>query len=253
MGAMTRLFLALLALLAPLAPRSALALALATAACGSGSDSASPDAGPDAEDLCPGQVTFEAEARLLASSMTLVGIAVADGDDPGSAASSAPNGRVVLCLDDAVGQVVASHNQRLERRDTLEASVLEDLRMASQPYPLEMASAEQLDLAYADFEITRSEQATQLVVAVATLPGGEPTADVVVQVEEPSGKSLNYDLSGGFLDSDQTGAGGGVLVSNVMGETATVTVEPTFDAACVGPSSVALQPGGVAGAVWTCR
>src|SRR5687767_8539285 len=83
---------------------AALAAALVgIVACGdddsSAIDAGLPDAAvADADDRCPGELVFEAFAGDLETDAAVFAVELAEVGDEENAATSAPNGRVVLCL-----------------------------------------------------------------------------------------------------------------------------------------------------------
>lgn len=224
--------------------------ALVLAGCGGGDDSPAGDGGPDAENLCPGQITFEAGVRDLASLANLASVQVADVDDAGAQASSAPNGRAVLCLDDDQGELLATRADLLSRRDTLAGGVAQGLRQSLIPYPYELISGEDLDSLYDGLSVTRSDTATQVIVAAVSLATGEPVLATVSLDVDHDGSFARSD-AGLFSAGDEVGTGGAVVFANVPGSSVAIEVTPP-SGACTGPGELALEPGGLAGAVFAC-
>ena len=249
------------------APALAFILAALTSACGD--DEAVPDGGggaPDAsadagEDLCPGQLGFEALVADAIDGEAAFDIAVAE---VGGAAmtTSAPNGRAQLCLPaGADSQMRSTADTYLARLDSLSADAIEVINGAIQPYPLDVLETAAADALLTDLVLTRDEEASLLLVSVVAYPDGEPLVGATVAIDVASDGSFARDAAGAFAAASEVGDGRVLLFANAAlsggGEEgrAAITVTPPdgFDGTCVGPPTVELEAGGLSGALFACQ
>jgi hypothetical protein len=254
------------------------------AACGGDDDGGSPadagggglsDAGVDAgsgdagaadagDDLCPGELTFEALVADAESSMPVIDVEVAQVGGSNLTAS-APNGRAVLCLPaGSDAQVRSTRELYLDRLDTLSADALAAAAAASQPYPLDVMDAVAADTLLAALGPERDGNDSLLLVSVVTYPDGQPLvgASVSIDVVDNDG-AFARDASGDFAASPGAEVEDGrvLMFANVAltgggqeGRAAiTVTPPEKYDGTCVGPASVELVAGGLAGALFACQ
>jgi hypothetical protein len=257
------------------APALAFILAALTSACGDdeavpdgggGALDASADAGDAApldagDDLCPGQLTFEALVADAIDAEPAFDIAVAEvGGSAGT--TSAPNGRAQLCLpSSADSRVRSTADTHLARLDSLSADAIDIINGAVQPYPLDVLEAAAADALLTDLTLTRDEEASLLLVSVVAYPDGEPLVGATVAIDKASDGSFARDAAGGFAAATEVGDGRVLLFANTAlggdGEAgqATVTVTPPggFDGTCVGPPTVELEAGGLSGALFACQ
>jgi hypothetical protein len=223
------------------------------------------DAGEDAgEDLCPGLLTFEAIVAQAQTGTPEVAVNVTEVG--GSAAtSSAPNGRAQLCLpaDAESLQVQSTKTDFLPRLDTLAAGAIDIANAAAQPYPLDVLSVAAADDLLEALAVSGDPNAALLLVSVVSYPDALPLSGATVNIDKDSAGSFASDASGAFLPAEtaEIGDGRALLYANVAldgeGEAgqAAITVTPPADFAgtCVGPPTVALEPGGVSGALFACQ
>ena len=220
------------------------------------------DAGDDAgDDLCPGLLTFEALVAQSGAPEVAVTVAEVGGS---AATSSAPNGRAQLCLpaDAESLQVRSTKEGFLPRLDTLIPGAIEIANAAAQPYPLDVLGAEAAQALRDDLDVPQDEETTLLLVSVVAYPDALPLAGATVAIDGANAAgSFASDASGAFLPAgtDAIGEGRTLLFANVISEgeegQAAITVTPPeeFAGTCVGPPTVALEPGGISGALFSCQ
>lgn len=221
-------------------------------------DSGVHDAAPfDAENLCPGAVTFEAFAGNLESGAAEFEVELAEVGDPGNSASSAPNGRIVLCLPDADGAVRAEKTDYLARVDALPSAVAGHFSQEGTPYPLLVISEAAADTLYSDLGTTLMAGDAQVVVSVLEVPAGTPLTGATVEIDKADTGQFARDASGDFTAGNQVAAGGLVLFANVpiAGGDVEVTVTPPdgFRGSCTGPTTLSLSAGEMSGALFACQ
>jgi hypothetical protein len=227
-----------------------------------GVDAGAADAGD--EDLCPGELTFEALVADAESRMPVVEVEVAEVGGSNLTAS-APNGRAVLCLPaGGDAQVRSTRDAYLDRLDTLAGDAVEAAAAAAQPYPLDVMDAVAADTLLAALGPERDGNDSLLLVSVVTYPDGQPLvgASVSIDVVDNDG-AFARDAKGAFAASPGAAIEDGRLLmfANVAltggaedGRAAiTVTTPDDYDGTCVGPASVELVAGGVAGALFACQ
>lgn len=212
--------------------------------------------GPDAENLCPGAITFEA---LVADAITgQVAFDVQVADVGGSAmTTSAPNGRAQLCLSsDADSTLRSSRADYLTRLDAISRDALAS--NPGQPYPLEVLSVAAADGLLDDLGAARDPADSILLVSVRS--GGEALEGATIEIDVDTDGAFARDGSGAFAATatGQVAAGGTVLFANVPlteGGRAAITLTPpdNFTGTCAGPPSVELEADGVTGAFFACQ
>jgi hypothetical protein len=224
---------------AMLRPGMFLAFAAALAACG-GDDGGAPEdcsAWPDPEELCPGALTFEAFVSDLETGDATVDVAVSQRGQAGVTTVSAPNGRAVLCLTAGDAEIESQESAYLARRDTLDECAVARVAQVAQPYPINLLTA-----AFADQllgQVTRDDSASLLLVTVRSYPDGTPQGGASIA-----------------LDAEHDGVvavEGGFLFANVPGAQVALSFMAPDGLDCAGPETVALVPGGVAGALFACE
>ena len=242
-----------------LLPRAALAAVL-LAGCGGDDDpiaDAAPPA-PDREDLCPGRLTLEALVADLVTGAAVFDVSLTEVGNEGNAATSAPNGRAILCLPAGEdSEVRATHPERLDRLDRVDADAAAIWYGASQPYPLHVVTPAAADALLGEHGLTRDEDAAQVIVTVLEYPGGTPLSGATVAIDRAHEGALSRDEEGGFAASDEIGAGGLVLFANAVttggAVTATVTPPDGYAGTCTGPSAAPLEAGAVTGLHIACH
>jgi hypothetical protein len=245
------------------------AAALVTTACGGDDeivgdgdvapiDAAIPDGSFDAENLCPGAVTFEAFAAGLESGTAEFDVAVTEVGNPTNTETSAPNGRVVICLPDADSSLSAEKTDYLTRVDAVPAAVAAQFSPSTIAYPLYVITQAAAETLYTDLGSTFDAGDGQVVVSVLEMPAGTPLTGAVVDIDKsPGGGPFTRDANGDFTASDEIAGGGLILFANVAtaGGDLVVTVTPPdgFSGTCTGPATLALTAGQLSGALFACQ
>jgi len=222
-------------------------------------DSGVPDAGIDAENLCPGALTFEAFASGLETGTAEFDVAVTEVGNPTNTETSAPNGRVVLCLpDDADVELSAEKTDYLTRVDTVKSAVLAEFSPTTQPYPLFVIAQAAAETLYTDLGATFDDGDGQVVVSVLEMPAATPLTGATVDIDKTPGDGpYARDDAGAFAAGDTIDSGGLVLFANVplAGGDVSITVTPPdgFTGTCTGPATVSLTAGQMSGALFACQ
>jgi hypothetical protein len=243
--------------------RVAFAAALAFAVACGGDDEIDPDfdssvsdAEPiDGEDLCPGAFTFEALAGDLESDAAVNAVEVVEVGDEGNATTSAPNGRVVLCLPSGVDSAIrAEKADFLTREDAISIEAATAAAEAGQPYPLHVIGGAEIEALFTDLALTYDPDDAQVVVSVLSYPDGTALEGATVAIDKASDAALARDGSGGFAAGDEIAAGGLMLFANVpiAGGDVEITVTPPAGT-CSGPATIPLLAGGMSGALFACQ
>lgn len=246
--------------------RAAAMTALATLVCGCGESSggadaaidageadAAADAGePDASGPCAGQLLFTGGyVDWDSSDQAFDGVEFAtwtEVADAQNTATTAPNGRGILCLPlDARSAVDFTHPDYLDLRYTVdpEAAAMGAFEVRG----LTPARADQL---FADdLGVARDADSAQVLVAARTYPGGAPAAGATVSLGNAHQGAFTDDGTGAYATGDTLAGGAFVLFANVEvgpGQT-TVTVDGVT---CVGPSTLDLMAGGLSVTTFAC-
>jgi hypothetical protein len=219
-------------------------------------DSGIPDAGIDAENLCPGAVTFEAFASNLETGAAEFDIAVTEVGNPTNTETSAPNGRVVLCLPDADVELSAEKTDYLTRVDAVRGAVVDQFNPDSQPYPLFVITRAAAEALYTDLGATFDDGDGQVVVSVLEMPDATPLTGATVDIDKiPGDGPYARDDAGAFAAGDTIDSGGLVLFANVplAGGAVGITVTPPDGFTCTGPTTLTLAAGQLSGALFACQ
>ncbi|HEU5059483.1 MAG TPA: hypothetical protein VFU21_23275, partial [Kofleriaceae bacterium] len=221
-------------------------------------DGGPPDATPiDAENLCPGAVTFEAFAGNLESGAAEFEVELSEVADPGNSATSAPNGRIVLCLPDADSDLRAEKTDYLSRVDAVPGAVAAHFDPEGIAYPLHVISQAAAETLYTDLGTTLMAPDAQVVVSVIEVPAGTPLEGATVEIDKADTGQFARDETGSFAAGNQVAGGGLVLFANVplAGGDVEVTVTPPdgFRGTCTGPATLPLTAGEMSGAVFACQ
>lgn len=222
-------------------------------------DSGPPDAGIDAENLCPGDLTFQAFAGNLETGSAEFEVELTEVADPGNFATSAPNGRIVLCLPgDADSEVRAEKTDYLPRVDALPTAVTSAVAGSPEPYPLFVIGQAAAEALYTDLGTTFDAGDAQVIVSVVEYPDGTPLTGATVDIDKtPGGGPFARDDGGGFAEGDAIAAGGLILFANVplAGGDVVITVTPPdgFRGTCSGPTTLTLEAGEISGALFACQ
>ena len=226
---------------------------------------ASVDGAPDAEDLCPGKLSFEAFVNDLITGDATFDVTVTEDATPANTTTSAPNGRADLCLPSGTDSLVrAEQDNDLPRLDLISADALAVYHAAGKPYPLQVVSTVDLDSVLSGLGVTRDDATAQVVVTVLSYPDASPLTGATVELDKGSEQAGARDSAGQFTVADNPAAiadGGLVLFGNTQltgggqPDQTTVTVTPpgNFAGTCVGPATVPLEAGHITGVLFACH
>jgi hypothetical protein len=254
--------------LPPRASRAALvALAVTALGCGGDGGGGASDGGPvdggddgrpDAEDLCPGQLTVEGHVFDLVSGENRFGVTVAEHDAPASSATSAPNGRVMLCVDRAAEVVLrVTGAGDAERVDRVSAAEVGRFRAAGHAHPFGVMTT--ADLAALATELGAPPpdgSTTWAIVHVLSLPAGGALLGATVGLDVDHGGGFSRQADGSFVAGSQVAAGGAVLFVEVpitSAPSVIVTPPAGFAGDCTGPSTLFPALSAVSGAAHACE
>jgi hypothetical protein len=219
-----------------------------------GIDGSIADAGPpDAFDPCPGEITFQVRVADWSSDENLFGVVVQEGDTA-NMATSAPNGRVVLCIGQS-GPVTLnfSHSSYLDRVHTTTGEIAA-AHFAAGPGPtFRLLSTAQEATLYASAAITREGTAT---TAIAMVSGRQSGADAAGAALVLGATNEGAFTPGGDVDTLVAGAtttaDGRVLFLNAATDPATSSLQVSGLANCSFPAAMSLAPGGVSSVSIVC-
>jgi hypothetical protein len=217
-------------------------------------DAGIPDAGaPDAFDPCPGKATFQVGVVDWASNANLLGVVVTEGATANQA-TSAPNGRVVLCIA-KTGPVELhfSHASYLDRVHTTTGEIAAEQYAAGSAPTFRMLSASQEATLYASDGKTPDAGATTAIVMVRTRPSGADASGATVSIGATNEGAYT---PGADVDSlvagSTTGAEGRVLFLNTSSDPASTSAQVTGLASCTLPATMALGAGGISSVSAVC-
>ncbi len=215
-----------------------LLLALVLAACGGDDDGGEQDCTwPDPEALCAGAFAFESFVTDLETGDAAFDVAVSQRGEADVTTTSAPNGRAVLCLTAADAELQSLEAAYLTRRDTLDECAVARAAQAGQPYPINLLTAEFADQVLG--ATTRDETMSQVLISVRSYPDGTPQDGAGVQLDVEHDAVIQVE--------------GGFLFANVPGSEVGLTFTEPDGVDCVGPATIALEPGGISGAMFACE
>ncbi len=206
-------------------------------------DAAAPDAGaPDAFDPCPGETTFELGAVDWETGNNLPGVLVRESGTS-NMATSAPNGRVVLCLS-GTGPVniLFSKTNYLDRIHTTSSEAIAALYATGMPPTFRMLTPSWAEGLYSAEETSPSNQATTFIAMITNATTGAPLAGSTVAidaVEDGAFTMVGPDLQAGTV----TGLDGKVLFMNALLEGNTTGVSVTGPTSCEIPAAATLAAG----------
>lgn len=213
-------------------------------------DSGPIDTGPDVFDACPGELNFETQVLDLITQSTVVG--VTDGVTVTEAAtantaSSAPNGRAILCLSAATDADVLHERANLVTNRMRVTSAAGDRHEAArEPLVSDVSTAANLDGLYTGLGLTRDAGATTVLIYVRSASFAAANGAQVAVAG--AGASYVRDSGGDFEIGDTIGNDPVLLVPNVGGTQVSFTVSQT----CDGPTTITLEPGAIASTFLVC-
>lgn len=175
---------------------------------------------------------------------------VAAQSDPGDAVTTAPNGRVILCLPASGGSVVTfTHPDYLPVRYTVEPAAVDG------PFSIRGLTPDRADALFTtELSVTQDEAAAQVLVAVRSYPGGTPVAGAQVSIGNQNVGSFTDTGDGTYGPGDTLAGGDFVLFANVetTGGSTTVSVTPPPGTTCEGPSTIDVAAGEIAVTTFSC-
>lgn len=217
-------------------------------------DGGIPDAGlPDAFDPCPGKTPFQVRVADWSSDLNLPGIVVQEGDTA-NMVTSAPNGRVVLCIPNTGPVTVRFRNASyLDRVHSTTGEIAAQQYAAGTAPSFQLLSVAQATTLYASAAETRSDAATTVILMVRTRPSGDDAAGAVLSIAATHEGAYT---PGGDADTlvpgSTTTAEGRVLFLNTEVDPATTTLQVAGFTNCSSAAAVALEAGGVSSASIVC-
>ncbi len=241
-------------------PAAALVPAVALTACGSGDDGASsdaaaavdaevavdapiPDAGtPDAFDPCPGETTFEIGVVDWTTGENLPGVIVEESE--GNGASSAPNGRVVVCVP-ATG-LVNFRFSKTDYVDRIHTTTVEAIaaQYASGVAPsFRMLTESDADSLYTGIMSTRDVGRTTFIAMPTNANTGEPLAGATVSIDAANDGSYVPQGAGLVLGDESLTDGKVVMLNTDLGKANTTEIVVTGPGSCEIPSAISLEAG----------
>jgi len=209
---------------------------------------------PDAAGPCPGEILFTGEyVDWDSTELDFLGIFDATYTELGNktnTASTAPNGRVELCVAQATDAVFSiAHATYLDAVYTMSAEV-----NAAGPFSIRGLTPARADTLLADPLPTRDVGDAQVIVAVRTYPEGTPTIGAQVSLGNAHEGAFTSDANADYVSGDTTTDDAFVLFANTVvgGGQTSVTVVPPAATTCVGPSDIAVNAGELAFATFAC-
>ncbi len=242
---------------------SLLPLLVALCACGSdpsvspdaqpdarSADASEPDASePDAFNACPGMATFQVGVVDWMDGGNLAGIQVSDGT---TQRSSAPNGRVVLCVPSTGPLTIRfSHADYIDRVHSTTGELVAEMQDTAGVDLFRLLKPADADDLYTGAGSTRQLGQTTFVAMVRDRATGEYAAEASIALAAASEGSFTPGASPGELVAGQvTASDGRVLFLNADAGSSTVTA--TGLPACVAPATVELEAGAISSATIAC-
>ena len=213
-------------------------------------DSAVPDAGePDAFDECPGQANFQVGVEDWADGGALAGVVVTDGNVQ---KSSAPNGRVVLCVANTGPITIRfSHDDYLDRVHSTTGEIVSELASTPGVASFRMLKPADADALYDGVGLTRAGDAVTAMAMVQERDSGSELAGATVSLDATNeGAYTPGEAADELLLGQVTQEDGRVLFLNA--EAGATSMTATGAGACLAPASVELEAGSVSSATIAC-
>lgn len=213
------------------------------------------DAGaPDAGGPCPGGMAFTGGYEDWDSTPGMFdGVefaTVAQADEPGNSAMTAPNGRVdTLCLPSARTGVDFVQADYLDLRYT---ATPDTTRLPFAVRGLTPARAD--DLFAQELGLARDIQTASVTVSVRYYPSGDPVVGARVSLGNGNAGAYTADAAGTFSPGDTLTGSPVVLFANVAvdGGLTTVQVSPPPGVNCQGPADIDVVAGALAATDFVC-
>jgi hypothetical protein len=219
-----------------------------------GADAMVDAGGPDAFDPCPGKTSFQVGVVDWSSNMNLPGISVQEGDGA-NVVTSAPNGRVVLCIENSGPVTIRfSGTGYLDRVHSTTAEIAAEQFESTTAPSFRLLSAAQADTLYTGASNTRDTADTTVIAMVRKRPEGTELAGATVSLG--AANEGGYTPNAGdvdLLDSGATSvASGRVLFLNTDVATGMSSFDVTGQTGCLGPPDVALEADAVSSVAIVC-
>ncbi len=219
-----------------------------------GIDASIADAGaPDAFNPCPGKSTFQIGVTDWSSGGNVFEVVVQEGTTA-NMTTSAPNGRVVLCIA-PTGPVTLrlSHPSYIDRVHTTTGEIAAEQYASGTDPTLRLLSTAQEATLYANAGVTRTAAATTTVAMVRFRESGDdaPGAAIVIGATNDGAFTPGGDVDT-LVSGATTTASGRVLFLNTEADPATSSVQVSGLANCSAPATMSLAPAGVSSVSIVC-
>tara|TARA_R110002073_G_scaffold336295_1_gene531836 strand:+ start:33800 stop:34549 length:750 start_codon:yes stop_codon:yes gene_type:complete len=197
---------------------------------------------PDAFDPCPGETPFEVGVVDWNSAENVAGVAAQERGD-GNAASSAPNGRVVLCVS-GTGPI-AIRFTKVDYVDRVHTTTVEAIaaQYATGVAPsFRMLRTTDADALYISAGETRAATAATVIAMPTNAATGAPLAGVTVGIAAENDGAYTPDGTG-IVTGDTSLADGKVVFLNAALGAGSTEASATGPTSCEVPASVTLEAG----------
>lgn len=203
-------------------------------------DAALPDAGPaDAFDPCPGATVFEVGVVDWTAGTNLPGVLVQQVNTANTA-SSAPNGRVVLCVGGSGAfETSFSKTDYAERIHTTTVEATADLYALGQAPSFRLITSSDLDGLYVEQSLAQSDTDTTFIVMVTDATTGMPLSGATVSIAAANQGAFTPN-GAGLTAGEVTGADGKVVFLNAARGAGTTVVAVTGPTSCEIPATAAV-------------
>ena len=209
---------------------------------------------PDAAGPCPGGVEFTGGYEDWDSTdQDFLGIVDATYTEVGNksnTATTAPNGRVEMCLEPIGNSVLTiTHNTYLDAVYSMSSEA-----NAAGPFAIRGLTAARADQLFTDISETRDVGDAQVIVAVRLYPGGTPVVGAQVSVGNTNDGAFTPNASGAYVSGATTTDDAFVLFANTQlgADTTTVTVTPPNGTTCDGVANIVVAAGELAFTTFAC-
>lgn len=217
-------------------------------------DATPADAGaPDAFDPCPGKTTFQVGVVDWSSNENLPGISVQEGDTANTV-SSAPNGRVVLCIENSGPVTIRfTHANYMDRVHTSTAEIAAEQFASGTAPSFRLLSTAQADTLYASAGQTRAGADSTVITMVRKRPAGTEAAGATLSLGAANTGGFTPGSSVDTIDSGTTTtANGRVLFLNTTTMAGNSSFDVTGLTGCTRAPTMSLQAGAVSSVAIVC-
>lgn len=205
--------------------------------------------GPDAFNACPGKATFQVGVEDWLSGEAIAGVAVSNGS---AQASSAPNGRVVLCVNQSgVVEITFAHADYLAHTHSTSGELVAQLATTSGVASFRLLKPSDADALYLGIGKTRDSDKTTAMAMVRDRASGNVAAGASISLSVAhegayTPGNTEAELNPGQVTQDD----GLVLLLNAEPEAAAVTASGLSN--CESPMAVSLVAGGTSSMTIVC-